>query len=92
MKLEFFQQNFEKLSNSKFYTNPSGRSRAVPCGQTLTNMTKPKVAVRNFQNAAKIQKKFHNTNQSYTTALLAQLNYIHRAYFCSLQINIKLTD
>jgi len=64
MKLEFFQHIFEKHSNSKFYENPSSRNRAVPCGQTLTDMTKPKVAVRNFENAAKIQKKFHNTSRS----------------------------
>jgi len=64
MKRDFFQHIFGKHSNSKFYEKPYSRSRAVPCGQTLTDMTKPKVAVRNFENAAKTQKKFHNTTQS----------------------------
>ena len=34
MKLEFSRQIFEKVSNIKFYPNPSNGSRVVPCGQT----------------------------------------------------------
>jgi len=32
MKLEFSPKIFEKFSNIKFYENPTGESRAVPCG------------------------------------------------------------
>jgi len=34
MKLEISRQIFEKSSNIKFYANPYGGSRVVPCGQT----------------------------------------------------------
>jgi len=34
MKLEYCRQIFEKLSNFKFYENPSSGSRVVPCGRT----------------------------------------------------------
>ena len=51
MKLELFQQIFEKYSNIKFRENPSNGSRVVPHGQTdVTNLT---VAFHNFANALK---------------------------------------
>jgi hypothetical protein len=34
IKLEFYQQSFEKYSNFKFHENPSSGSRVVPCGRT----------------------------------------------------------
>ena len=34
MKLEFFQQFFEKSSNVRFRQNPPSGSRGVPCGRT----------------------------------------------------------
>ena len=34
MKLEFSRWFFEKYSYVKFHENPSGESRAVPCGKT----------------------------------------------------------
>jgi len=51
MKLEIYQQFFEKYSNIKFRENPSSGSRVVPCGRT--DMTKLIVAFRNFTNAPK---------------------------------------
>jgi hypothetical protein len=51
MKLEFFQQIFEKYANMKFHKNPSSGSRVVRCGlrerQTgrRTDMTKIIVAI-----------------------------------------------
>jgi hypothetical protein len=52
MKLEFFGQNFEKYSNTKFYENPSSGSRVVPCGLT-DRRTDGQTALRNFANAPK---------------------------------------
>jgi hypothetical protein len=34
IKLEYFQQIFEKYAHTKFHENPSSGSRVVPCGQT----------------------------------------------------------
>jgi hypothetical protein len=51
MKFEFSRQIFEKVSNIKFYQNPSSGSRVVPCGQT--DMAKLIVAFSNFANAPK---------------------------------------
>ena len=34
MKIEFDEQVFEKVSNTKFHHNPSSGSRVVPCGRT----------------------------------------------------------
>jgi len=53
MKLEYSREIFQKYSNIRFYKNPSGGSRVVPCGQTdrLTDMTKLIVAFCNFANA-----------------------------------------
>jgi hypothetical protein len=51
MKFEFSRQIFEKYANIKFHKNPSSGSRVVPCGQT--DMTKLRVAFRNFANAPK---------------------------------------
>jgi hypothetical protein len=51
MKLEFFQQIFERYSNIKYNKNPSSGSRIVPCGQT--DITKLTVAFRNSANASK---------------------------------------
>ena len=55
MKLECFQQIFEKYSNKKFHENPSSGSRVVPYGQTdgRIDMMKLTVAFRNFANAPK---------------------------------------
>jgi len=40
MKLEFFQQIYEKFSNTKFYENPLSGSRVDPCGRTgMTKLT-----------------------------------------------------
>ena len=52
MKLEFFGQIFEKLSNINLYENPSSGSRVVQCGRTDT--TKLIVAFRNFAKTPKI--------------------------------------
>jgi len=51
MKHDFFRQTFEIYSNIKFHENPSIGSRDVPCGQI--DMTKLKVAIRNFAVAPK---------------------------------------
>ena len=59
MKVEIYQQSFEKYSSTKFNKNPSSGSRVVPCGQTdgrrdkQTDMTKLIVAFRSFANAPK---------------------------------------
>jgi len=55
VKLEFSRQIFEKSSNLKFLKNPSFGSRVVLCGHTdrQTDMTKPIVAFRNFENVFK---------------------------------------
>ena len=56
MKLELFDSFlFEEFSNSKLFDNPSSGSQVVPCGQTdgRTDMTKLRVAFRNFVNAPK---------------------------------------
>ena len=59
IKLEFYQQIFEKYSNIKFHENPSSENRVVPCGQTdrRTDMTKLIVDFRNFENAPKMGQK-----------------------------------
>jgi len=49
MKLEFFQQIFEKPSNIKYNESQSGGNQVVPCGRT--DMAKLKVAFRNFTNS-----------------------------------------
>jgi len=56
MKLEFSRQIIEKFSHNLFYENPSSGTRVVPCGQTdrQTDMTKLKIAFRNFSKGAKI--------------------------------------
>ena len=54
MKLNFFEQIFEKYSNTKFRENPSGGSQIVPCWRTTrTVTTKLIVAFRNFAKAPK---------------------------------------
>ena len=58
MKLEFYEQIFEKSSNIKFHENPSGGSGDVPCGRTdgqtdLTDMTKLIITFRNFEKTPK---------------------------------------
>jgi hypothetical protein len=55
MKLEFFWQVLEKLSNVKFSENPSRESRTAPYTwkDWRTDMTKLTVAFRNFANAPK---------------------------------------
>jgi len=46
---------FEKYSNTKFHSNPSSRSRVVPCGRAAaqTDITKLIVVFRNVANARK---------------------------------------
>jgi hypothetical protein len=54
MKLEFFQQIFEKSSNIKFHKNPSsGLSSCSMRTDRRTDMTKLIVAFRNFAKAPK---------------------------------------
>ena len=55
MKVEFYLQIVNKVSNIRFHENPSSGSRVVPCGQTdrQTDMTKLVVAFRNFANQPK---------------------------------------
>ena len=57
MKLEFSRQSFENYSNIIFHENPSKGSRVAPCGQTGVqterDITKLKVAFRNFTKAPK---------------------------------------
>jgi hypothetical protein len=54
MKLGFYRQIYEKRSNVKFDQNPSSGSRVL-CGRTdrQTDMTKLRVAFRNFAEAPK---------------------------------------
>jgi len=52
IELEFSRQIFEISPNIKFYENPSGGSRIVPCGQT--DMTKLIVGVAILQTRLKI--------------------------------------
>ena len=56
MKLEFSRQIFEKYSNIKSRQYPSNGSRVVPCGRT--DVTRLRVAFRNFADAAKNQADF----------------------------------
>jgi len=53
MKLEFSRQIFEKYSNITFHQNPSCGRRVVPCVRVdgRADITKPKVAFRNFASA-----------------------------------------
>ena len=59
MKLAFSRQIFEKYSSIKFHENPSSESRVVSCrradtqtdGWINTDMTKLKIAFRNFAKA-----------------------------------------
>ena len=59
-KLEFPQQFIEKYSNIKFYENPSSGSLVVQCEKAdgRTDMTKLRVAFRNFVNASKSLNSF----------------------------------
>jgi hypothetical protein len=60
MKLEYFQQIFEKYSNIKFHDNPSSGSRVVPRGGTngRTDMAKPVATFRSFSKAPKNVQRF----------------------------------
>jgi len=70
MKFEFSRRIFEKNSNIKFHENPSIGSQIVPFWQT--DMTKVKVAFRNFANASK------NPSQiSYFGSHQADLLFVH---------------
>ena len=62
MKLEFTRQIFGTSSNTKFHENPSSGSRVAPFGRTdrQTDITKLKVAFRNFAHAPKICIKIYN--------------------------------
>jgi hypothetical protein len=55
MKLEFYQQMFEKYTNIISHEYASNGSRVVPCGRTVrrTDLTKLIVAFLNFVNAHK---------------------------------------
>jgi hypothetical protein len=50
MKFEFSRQIFEKVSNIKFYQNPSSGNRVVPDGETDMKLI---VAFRNYAKARK---------------------------------------
>jgi hypothetical protein len=52
MKLEFYGQILDKYSNIKFHENPSGGNSVVHANGR-TDMTKLKVAFRNFTNGPK---------------------------------------
>jgi len=60
IKLNLFQQIFEKSSNVKFHEHPFSGSRVVPCGRTdgRTDKTKLIVAFRDFANASKKGLKY----------------------------------
>jgi hypothetical protein len=55
MKVECSQQIFKTYSNLKFNENSSSGNRVIPFGRTdgQTDMTKLRVAFRNFANAHK---------------------------------------
>jgi len=53
MKTELSRQVFEKYWNTNFYENTSSGSRVVRCRRRQTDMTKLRVAFRNFANAPK---------------------------------------
>ena len=55
MKLEFFQQIFEKYCSIEFYENPSSFSRGV--SRRLLDLTKLIVAFGHFTNAPKTESK-----------------------------------
>jgi hypothetical protein len=59
INIDFLVSFFEKYSNIKYHENPSNESRAVSCGQT--DMTKLRVAFRNFANAL---QNWHGCNNS----------------------------
>ena len=59
---EFAGQSFRKYSYIKFHENPSSESRVVACGRT--EMTKLRVAFRNFANSP--DKKLLNANEEVT--------------------------
>jgi hypothetical protein len=67
MKLVCSRLIFEKSSNIKLHENPSSGSRVVPCGQT--DMTKLRVACRNFANAPKNGVPFDEFPATNTLAL-----------------------
>jgi len=55
VKVEFYQQIFDKYSSIMFHKNPSSVSRVVLCGLTdgQKDMTKLTVAYRDFMKAPK---------------------------------------
>ena len=73
MKLEFSRQCFDKYSNAKSRENPSSGSRVFPCGQT--DMTKLKVAFRNFANAP--TKKSYHICEHFYLCVHGILQYIY---------------
>ena len=56
MKLEFYQQIFDKYSNIKFHESPSSGIRVVACGYKERQTMK---LIAAFQNFAKALKKEH---------------------------------
>ena len=53
MKLEFYQQSFEKYSNIKFHENPSSGNRVVACGYMERQTMQLMVVFQNFSKALK---------------------------------------
>jgi len=55
MRFEFSQKIFGKHQNIKFYENPSGGDRVVPCRRT--DMTKLITAICNFAKASNMKSE-----------------------------------
>jgi hypothetical protein len=63
IKLGFSRQIFARYSNTKFHEKPCNGSRAVPCGNGRTDVTKLTVAFRNVATAPKRCKQYCFLNQ-----------------------------
>jgi len=66
MKLEFSQYAFQKYSNTILNENPSSGSRAVPCGDRQTGMTKLMVVFAILRKRLKIQKSNVRSNSIFS--------------------------
>jgi hypothetical protein len=84
MELELFPQIFEKYSRIKFHEELSCGSGVVPCGRTdrqtdrQTDMSKRRVAFRNFANAPKNQLVMYRTQ----VAVCFQIHLKHTNTLC----------